>query len=524
MSALRALAVAAAAGLVSLAAPSASAAPTTTTTDTAVVTTTDPAAAAAGWLARQFSDAHNKRVPAGDHIELSFDAGSGPVFFFDGGTTIDAAFALAATHSGKRKIDVATHYVATHLDEYVDYSGKQGGPFFGSVGKAALAAIVDGRNPNSFGGHHLISELKQDECPAGSTSCTPGSNSNIFSSVSTSIIVIAEARAARLGTPGAAPSTALTDLLLGEQCPNGGFSSDIPVKSPCVADPDATGYAVMALQALGGHDAEIARAAGYLVKTRGANGAWSAQGGPNVDTTGLAAAALAIAGHDVAGSRRWLAGEQVTEGPTAGTGSTRGALKFLGAFDASSSIKGTADGVLGLVPGTSLATLDATHARPGTAVLALAPATLARHTARAGTTDRVGGTGFAARERVRATVQSADPTVLGTARADRNGTVTIAFTVPRHLSAGSHRLVLIGLTSGLGTQQSLTVRAAATAGNGPVATPTPVATPPVPTSGPVLAATGQHGRQVRGELLIGLGCVVLGALALLAGRRRPRAR
>ncbi len=450
---LRAVALAAVAASVAFALPSSASAAATR----APRTTTNPAIAAAGWLAQQFSNAHNKRVPNGDHIELSFDAGTGPVFFFDGGTTIDAAMALAATRTGRAKTETAINYVANHLNAYVDYTGSQGGPFMGSVGKAAVGAIVAGRDPQHFGGHHLLTELKKDECPSGSTTCTPGSNSNVFSSVSTSFIAIAEARGARRFGAQFAPSKNLVNFLLGEQCPNGGFSSDIPPAPKCAPDADATGYAVMALQAIGGHRLQIAKAARYLVQTRRPNGAWVEQGGPNIDSTGLAAAALVIAGRSAATSRRWLASQQVRFGPTVGTGSARGALRFLGAFDPNSSIKGTADGIFGLVRGASLATLTAARARPGTSVLALLPPRLFRNPVRAGAHDRVLGRGFAAHERVQVIVHSA-PVVVRTVRANGRGTVTIRFRVPPRLSHGTHRLTLRGVASGLTTTRRFVVR------------------------------------------------------------------
>jgi hypothetical protein len=478
----------------------------------APATTTDPAAAAAGWLAQQFADSANRRVPGGDHIELSYNDGTKNVFYYDGGGTADAAFALAATKSGRTKIDAAVGYIGAHLDAYVDYSGAQGGPYYGSIGKAAVAAAVDGKDPNDFGGHHLLSELKKDECPAASTTCAPGSNSNVFSSVSTSFIVIAEARGARVDGSSVAPSKDLVSFFLSLQCPDGGFTSDLPAKSPCASDADATGYAVMALQALGGHTAEIDRAAAYLEKSRGKDGAWSDNGGPNIDSTGLAAAALSIAGRDASRSRNWLASQQVTDGPTTGTGARRGALKYQGAYDANASIKGTSDAILGLVPGASLATLDTHGAAAGTAVLALDDPTVAHRKVKAGGQQIVTGTGFAVGERVRVAVHST-PISVGTATASRAGTASLAFDVPKTLPAGVHTVVLTGTSSGLSAAIAFTVVAAPAAAP---STSAPGSTAP-PSGAPVLAVTG---RGTGWEVLAGLGCIALGGLALVAGRRR----
>ena len=75
----------------------------------------------------------------------------------------------------------------------------------------------------------------------------------------------------------------------------------------------------------------------------------------------------------------WLASQQVDSGPTVGKGASRGALKYNGAFDATSSVKATADGILGMAGHGSLATLSDASAIAATPVLALAPGT-AQHT------------------------------------------------------------------------------------------------------------------------------------------------
>ena len=480
-------------GAAAAAPPAAVAAPSTTTTD--------PAAAAAGWLAQQFSTAAGARGPGGNHIELSYTDAGKTVRYFDGGTTIDAVLALAATHTGASTVAAAMGYLARHLGAYVDYAGAQGGPYYGSIGKAALAALVTGADPQSFGGHHLLTELKRNECPSGSTRCTPGSNSNVGSGVATSFIVLAEARGAARDGARFAPSPALVSLLLSMQCRDGGFLSD-QTRPHCVSDVDATGYAVMALQALGGHRDRLDRAAAYLAATRAVDGSWSAQGGADVDTTALATAALAIAGRDVAASRRWLAAQQVRTGPTVGPGARRGALKYQGRFAADASIKATADAILALVPGTSLATLTAAHSRAGTSVLALPAPTLSRSSVPVGATVTVSDTGFATHEPVHAVVAGR---TLATARADSSGGVRLGVTVPAGSPAGAQVLELAGARSGLTARSTLRVRA--------------VAASPV-------AATGRAGGggTLRDALMAGLAAVVLAAAAALLTRRGRRSR
>lgn len=493
----------------------------------APASTTDPAAAAAGWLAQQFVGADHRPSPSGDRLEGSF--GSPPSYYFDGGRTADAIYALAAAGAGKARIDAAIGYFAAHVAEYTsitDTTGKPG-PYDGQIGKTALAAIVAGADPTSFGGHDLLQALKDDECtevsaPADqndfSTPVCPavGAARNIYSSISESFVVLASARGATLHGAQYAPSAAAVDYFLSLQCPGGGFTG---LTTACTKDSDATtdatAYAAFALAALGGHQPQLDRAVSFLQGGRAAGGYWVAEGGPDVDSTGLATAALAAAGRDVGASRAWLVSQQVTDGPTVGPGASRGALKYQGAFDAFSSVKGTADGLLGLVPDGSLATITAAGAASGTRVLALAGPTLGSASVAQGARQSVTGTGFAAGERVAAVVHST-PAQVGTASANAAGTVTLTFTVPATLATGTHRLVLTGATSGLSSAASFSVTAA------PAAAPVPVPPAAAPQSGAgaPLAATGLDGPRLLVLGLAGGAMLAAGAALSVAGRRR----
>lgn len=502
----KALAVAAAsatAAFATAAPPAAAAAPPSITTS--------PATAAAGWLSQQ--------LVGGNHLVFAFDGKT-----FDGGGTADLIYALAASKTGKRAIDAATAYFQTHVAEYTsitDTSGKPG-PFDGAIAKTAVAAFVAGADPTQFGGHNLLRTLADDECTAVSGDpndftvpvCpAAGAGLNVFSSISESLIMLAEARGSRTGVSDA-PSPAALAYFLSLQCPaSGGFTTSTTGASPCTPDVDATSYALMALQAIGGHAAEINKAARYLQKTRRSNGAWSANGGDNVDSTGLAAAALRAAGRSTATSRGWLVSQQMTDGPTVGKGASRGALKFQGTFDPSSSVKGTSDGMLGLVAAGSLATLDASGATPGTAVLALDPPAVQHTSVVRGGSQTVVGTGFAAGEKVTGVLRST-PFTVGTATANAHGTATLSFTVPGSVSVGTHTLTLTGATSGLTSTVRCTVAALH-------ATHAPIGSTSTSTS-PALADTGRDARQTRSEVLAGVGLLALGAAVLVLGRRRVR--
>lgn len=469
-------------------------------------TTTSPAKAAAGWLAQQFTN----------HFDY---AGS---TFFDGGTTADAIFALSAAGVGKTKIDSAMTYFRKHVDDYTSLHDKTGkpGPYDGSVAKTAVAALVAGVDPTHFGGYNLLHALKHDQCTTASApknskdTKTPvcpaaGAARNIYSSVSESLAILAEARGAAKYGSTFAPDGAALSYFLSLQCANGGFTVDTAGGAHCVGDPDATGYAMMALQAAGHQSAALDRAAQWLKKIRNADGSWTAQHVHNVDSTGLAAAALRAHGVATSRSAAWLTSQQVRTGPTIGAGATRGALKYNGAFDAASSVKATADGILGMVGRGSLATLSDAAAIAGTPVLALKPATVQRKRVVAGRAQTVSATGFAAHEAVAGVFRPGGRSV-GTARSDKDGSVTLTFTVPRS-ATGSRSVVLTGARSGLRTETASFHIAAA---------PATAAAAPAGGGALSLADTGRDSRQTVVELGVGLGLVVTGALALVIGRRR----
>jgi hypothetical protein len=408
----------------------------------ATPTTTNTAKAAAGWLAQQ--------LVGGNHLVYSFDGKT-----FDGGGTADLIYALAGAGVGTSKISTVITYFEKHVETYVDIQNADGfGPNDGGIGKTALAAMVAGADPTAFGGYNLLQQLKTDECTGASATCAaPGAAANIFSSISESVVVAAEARGAAIN-PSYAPSADAVAYLLSLQCADGGFTSGTAGGSGCASDVDATGYAVMALQALGGHGAEIKRAGSWLMSQRNADGSWSSQGGKNIDSTGLATAALAVAGRATARSVSWLRDQQVTSGPTSGKGAERGALRYQGKFDPAASVKGTSDGILGITR-SSLATLDVTGARSDLPLLALKPPHVLHASVHPGGTQRLRGTGFAAAERVVVTIHGKR---LGSAVSDGNGTVHVTFTVRKSLAAGERAVVLTGHRSTLHSQATFVIR------------------------------------------------------------------
>jgi hypothetical protein len=417
---------------------------------TKYATTTDSTAAAAGWLSTQLAGKTNLPQPGGNHlVEDEFDG----VLYVNYGENADLIFGLAAAKSSSGAIAAAYKYLSSNVKAYADVTNKDGfGPYDGAVAKTALAAIVAGKKPTSVGGFNLMKTLQKDECPAAATTCTPGSAANIFAGISESFVILAEARTGGIY----APSTAAVNYFLSLQCSNGGFTAGTTACGAGAADVDSTSYAIMALQALGGHAAALTSAVNWLHGQQQSGGYWIEQGIPNADSTGLAAAALAPQGVNVSTAQAWLRSQQVGAGhPGAG------AIIYDGAFDPSTptstsfAVLATAQALTGFSSGGSLATVSATGATSQTelyAPTASAPASVAQ-----ASSFTVTGAGFVAGEVVKVVVKHPASTTVGSATVGPDGTVTVSAKLPASVKAGAFTLVVSGRTSGLSAQRPITV-------------------------------------------------------------------
>ena len=435
----------AAAALTVSAAPDAGAAPP-------YVVTTDPVKAAAGWLSTQFVDARYLPTPAGDRFVSGVYGG---VTYLNYGENADVIFGLAAAGAAGAKIGAALGYLRANVVAYtgVNDPANVGD---GAIGKTALAAIVAGADPTAFGSWNLLAQLKDDECTAvNGTSCVAvGGSRNTYTSNSESFVVLAEARAGGAYSPSAAKVAYFLSL----QCADGGFTGDLLVCGSGTPDLDATAYAAMALEALGGHRAALARATAWLTAQQRAAGYWTVGGTANTNSTGLAAAALQGAGVDVSAARQWLLRQQVPAG-RAGAGAFAfdgGVLPSTVALT-SPSVIATAQALTGLVDRGSLATVSAAGASAGSPVFAPAAA-VSTATPRTGTRLTATGTGFVAGEQVWVGLPTAAVAV-ATVTADPLGTARATFTVPGSWH-GPRTLVLTGATSGLVARRTVTVTAA----------------------------------------------------------------
>ena len=237
------------------------------------------AAYAADFLARTLADRdHHYDYPDGD--------------WFDGGNTIDALIAFAATGSGGTEASAALEYLESNLvsGEIDSYDGLDAERYAGPIAKALLGILVAGEDPTNVQGMDLVEELQGLEDPEGRFSDVSiyGDNSN---TIGQALAVIALLRA------GQSVSDASIEVLLAQQCADGGFRGTIG-DATCSSDPDATAFAAQALLAAGSATA-AGEALDNLATIQRADGSVrSTDGVANANTTGVAAQAFAAGGRD----------------------------------------------------------------------------------------------------------------------------------------------------------------------------------------------------------------------------------
>jgi hypothetical protein len=289
----------------------------------------------------------------GDHVEGKFGA--------DLGQTSDVALGLAASGGQPATLAKVLTYLETHGAGYVhgdpSTGEKPGAHYAGSTGKLALVAQATGKNPSSFGGFDLISELHKlmgadgrfrDDSKFGDFSNPLGQSFDIL--------------ALQRGAPDGAPKASI-DNLLTAQCADGGFAEAFPkAGAACSSSPDATGLALQALVATD-NGCPAVKALTWLTAHQQVDGSFankavdqSKPATANVNSTAYAALGL-VAGHQ----------------------STAKVVTYL------SSVQG-ADGGLPVNPGTSnkksdvYATAQALDAFAGSSFLTIGPSPIAAKT------------------------------------------------------------------------------------------------------------------------------------------------
>jgi len=249
---------------------------------------------------------------------------NGQFDFDDWGLTIDTAFALAAVDRRDPKIDRIAKALKANYESYVSFGGDQ---FAGSWGKLLLATKVLREKARNYGGVNVRASVLDLLAPstegfeAGRARDTGASD--FSNSIGQSYVVLGLART------GGVPQDAV-DYLLKQQCADGFFRIQLVAGETCNTtgsepDIDATALAMQALDVAEENGADVPikkinKAGRWLVSVQGGNGAFGGGGvsdfGPNTNSTGLAAASLALVGGNKpeADARRWLGGMQLTKG------------------------------------------------------------------------------------------------------------------------------------------------------------------------------------------------------------------
>jgi hypothetical protein len=244
--------------------------------------------------------------------------------YADFGLTIDGAFALAATGDD----GTALRNVVSFIDnEGKDPSGRTVNDWTGigtssasggSIGKEALLAEVVGDNPRNFGGHNLIAALDASVCTKPSTgtntSC-PGTGSylNDASVFDQTLGIMAQLRAGQV-REAAAPIAYLESL----QSANGSFPSLIPASGG--PDVDSTAMAAMALALAPGSRAarDVTSGVSWIASKQERNGGFPSSGVESINSTGLAIQALTLRasayGTRIEAALAFLAREQNSNG------------------------------------------------------------------------------------------------------------------------------------------------------------------------------------------------------------------
>lgn len=350
-------------GLAAVGASPASAASDTSTPSTAATnsastttaaTTTDPTAA---FLAAQLAS-------GGGRLQTT----AGGQAYDDLGLTIDAVFALDATHSGQAQARRAAAYVLAHAGDYVG-TGKE--HYAGATAKTLVLTQAQGLKPRAAG-QDLVATLASLQQRSGQfkDASAYGDYSNTLGQA---FGIIGLRRA---GHDVAAP----VRFLLQQQCADGGFR--LGFTGACTSDADATSVAAQALAATGQAQA-LARATAYLTTKQAASGGVGGgptTTGPNANSTGLAAVVFALAGKrtNAASAAAYVSGLHYDcsyaaglRGAIAYDSSVRAARRSTGKVE-DQDRRSSAQAVLALAP-VSYATVKAGGAEQATALSCSGP-------------------------------------------------------------------------------------------------------------------------------------------------------
>lgn len=299
--------------------PSTSPTPSASTSPTATApTTTTPSPSASSRTSRAVSAAavpgptEPQTQAAADFIARTLDefgehyvypdaeGDLGPDNFPDHGNTIDAMLALAAANAHAAQGQESLAWLESTIGSYLGTDF--GDTYVGGTAKSLIGVVALGGDPTDVGGTDLVATLRDLETSTGRFSDTGSGDYTITITQALAVVALVKA--------GQPVTTRSVELLLDQQCADGGFRSAIGSPT-CVSDPDATAFAAQALLAVDDAllcwaDVEGTRAAAaagadaaldHLVTRQAADGGIvNDEGLANANTTGVAGQAFVAAG------------------------------------------------------------------------------------------------------------------------------------------------------------------------------------------------------------------------------------
>lgn len=232
----------------------------------------------------------------------------------DFGLTLDTGFALSTVAGQGASVTAINNALEPRIADYVGDGTKES--YAGPLAKAATFARTAKRNPTSYGGRNLVTELEARTADVAAAGATPNpvagriSDKSEFGDFAN---VIGQSYAVRaLTLARSAEAGAARDFLLKQQCASGyfrlGFDRVAAVNQACAegvagseADPDATSLAVINLVESGDNSQAVkdalAKAGAWLADRQRGSGAFRGASGTaviNANSTSLGGYALGL--------------------------------------------------------------------------------------------------------------------------------------------------------------------------------------------------------------------------------------
>ena len=228
-----------------------------------------PARAGASWLTRQLTaQGFIPTAPGSGTPDLS--------------STAQTVLALSAADVDLAGAGLALNYLEAHIDSYVTAEGADGP---GQVALLILDAEALGADPTHFGGTDLVSRLLATQQTTGPDSGLFGTEPQVSDySAGTYTQGLALSALSAAGVRGTAAVQAATTWLVGQQCPDGGWTTPDVAVNACDGAPssfsgpdtNSTSLAVEGLMAQGALSTAVeSNAIDFLIGGQDADAGWS---------------------------------------------------------------------------------------------------------------------------------------------------------------------------------------------------------------------------------------------------------